>query len=78
MIEYFERMERIGYGSFKFETLNKTVAHLSEELYALRMKYIVKMDLYYLPNLKKYVKAFIKYVEKQEVHVDLVKMIQTV
>ena len=65
VVDYFERMENIGYGSFKIDSRKKTVAHITDALYLRRLQAIARMDLKYREGLKRDVKKFIKYIEEQ-------------
>ena len=70
VVDYFERMENIGYGSFKIDGPKKTVAHITDALSLRRLQAIVRKDLKYREGLKRDVKKFIKYVEEQAEYVE--------
>lgn len=70
VVDYLERMENVGYGSFRDDNPKKTVVHLIDALYAPKLKALVKKDLEYRPALKKDVKAFIAYVMEQAERID--------
>lgn len=65
------RMEKIFYGSFKDDNSNMTITHLCNALYHLVLRKIVKKDFEDRPTLRENVKNFIRYLEEQEVHVEV-------
>ena len=70
VVDYFERMETIGYGLFKFGNPKKTAAHISDSIYPKRLQAVFRKDSKYGEGLKRDVKKFIKFVEEQAEHVE--------